>query len=112
MLPLRAALVRRARRPFATLLAGLASSVSAPAFTAPLPVNELVVPPGFHVDVLTDAVPAAREMAWSPRGILYVGTRDGRVHAFVMHEGRISARYVVASGLDMPVGVAYRDGAL
>ncbi|MDI9654562.1 sorbosone dehydrogenase family protein, partial [Burkholderia cenocepacia] len=46
------------------------------------------------------------------RGILYVGTRDGRVHAFVMHEGRISARYVVASGLDMPVGVAYRDGAL
>lgn len=112
MPPLRAASTRRAQHRLTALLAGLACLASAPVFAAPLPVSELVVPPGFHVEVLTDAVPAAREMAWSPRGILYVGTREGRVHAFVMQEGRISARYVIASGLDMPVGVAYRDGAL
>lgn len=112
MPPLRAASTRRAQHRFAALLAGLACLASALAFAAPLPVEQLVVPPGFHIEVLTDAVPTAREMAWSPRGILYVGTREGRVHAFVMHEGRISARYVIASGLDMPVGVAYRGGAL
>lgn len=74
MPPLRAASMRRAQHRFAALLAGLACLVSAPAFAAPLPVGELVVPPGFHVEVLADAVPTAREMAWSPRGILYVGT--------------------------------------
>ncbi|MBR8313799.1 sorbosone dehydrogenase family protein [Burkholderia dolosa] len=108
----RATLVRRVRPRIAGLLAGLACLASAPIDAEPLPVNELAVPAGFRVEVLTDAVPTAREMAWSPRGILYVGTREGRVHALVMREGRITARHVVASGLDMPVGVAYRDGAL
>ena len=96
----------------AGLLAGLVICLASATACAAPPVDELVVPPGFHVDVLTDAVPTAREMAWSPRDILYVGTQEGRVHAFVMHEGRIGAHYVIASGLDMPVGVAYRDGAL
>ncbi|WP_306715166.1 PQQ-dependent sugar dehydrogenase [Burkholderia dolosa] len=108
----RATLVRRVRPRIAGLLAGLACLASAPTDAEPRPVNELVAPAGFRVEVLTDAVPTAREMAWSPHGILYVGTREGRVHALVMREGRITARYVVASGLDMPVGVAYRDGAL
>ncbi len=103
---------RRAQHRLAGLLAGLVTCLAATAACAAPPVGELVVPPGFRVDVLTDAVPTAREMAWSPRGILYVGSREGRVHAFVMQEGRITARYVIASGLDMPVGVAYRDGAL
>ncbi|KVL93365.1 PQQ-dependent sugar dehydrogenase [Burkholderia stagnalis] len=112
MPPLRA-VARRAERRLAGLLAGVACLASATTFAAGrLPVDELVVPPGFSVSVLTDTVPAAREMAWSPRGILYVGSREGRVHALVMHEGQISAHYVIASGLDMPVGVAYRDGAL
>ncbi len=107
-----AALVCRAQHRLTGLLTGFAICLAATAACAAPPVGELVVPPGFHVTVLTDAVPTAREMAWSPRGILYVGSREGRVHAFVMREGRITARHVVASGLDMPVGVAYRDGAL
>lgn len=68
------------RRP-AAWLAALACSVAAASAAARLPVDELVVPPGFHVEVLTDAVPSAREMAWSPRGVLYVGTREGRMHS-------------------------------
>ncbi|RQS54340.1 sorbosone dehydrogenase family protein [Burkholderia sp. Bp8986] len=103
---------RRAQHRLAGLLTGLVTSFASAAACAAPPVDELVVPPGFHVDVLTNAVPTAREMAWSPRGILYVGSREGRVHAFVMQEGRITARHVIASGLDTPVGVAYRDGAL
>ncbi|MDR8926508.1 hypothetical protein FEP54_05249 [Burkholderia multivorans] len=102
----------RTPRRLPALLAALACLVAAASAAARLPVDELVVPPGFHVEVLTDAVPSAREMAWSPRGVLYVGTREGRVHAFTMQGGRIGAHYVIASGLDMPVGVAYRDGTL
>jgi hypothetical protein len=39
------------------------------------------LPPGFHIEVLSDDVPAAREMTLSPQGILYVGSMDSRVYA-------------------------------
>lgn len=91
----------------------LAASLAAPAcLAAAPPVDRLSVPPGFHVDVLAADVANAREMAWSPRGILYVGSTEGSVHALTLRDGRVVARHVVASGLEMPVGVAYRDGAL
>ncbi|ABO54000.1 PQQ-dependent sugar dehydrogenase (plasmid) [Burkholderia vietnamiensis] len=112
MPPFRAIPTHRTQPHLAGLLAGLVLCVASATACAAPPVRELVAPPGFRVELLTDAVPAAREMAWSPRGILYVGTREGRVHAFVMRDGRIVARHVVATGLDMPVGVAYRDGTL
>jgi glucose/arabinose dehydrogenase len=108
MSPIRTVLRRAIRA-----LAGIACLVVAMAAAArPLPIELLVLPPGFHVSVLTDAVPAAREMAWSPRGILYVGSMEGRVHALEIRDGQVRAHYVIASGLEMPVGVAYRDGAL
>ena len=105
-------MIRRAPRRLAGLLAGAACFAPATAPAEDLPIGQLTLPPGFHASVLSDAVPAAREMAWSPRGILYVGSREGRVHALVMRDGRVSAHHVIASGLDMPVGVAYRDGSL
>jgi glucose/arabinose dehydrogenase len=64
------------------------------------------------VGVLSDDVPAAREMALSPKGILYVGSMEGRVYALELRDGKALKRHVVASGLNMPVGVAWRDGAL
>ncbi|WP_323118536.1 PQQ-dependent sugar dehydrogenase [Burkholderia alba] len=79
---------------------------------AELPIERLSLPPGFHIAVLADDIPTAREMAWSPQGILYVGSTEGRVHALTLRNGRVSAHHVVASGLTMPVGVAYRDGTL
>ncbi|MCW0054075.1 sorbosone dehydrogenase family protein, partial [Burkholderia pseudomallei] len=93
-------------------MTGLVTCLAATAACAATPADKLVVPPGFHVDVLTDAVPTAREMAWSPRGILYVGSREGRVHAFVIQEGRITARYVIASGLARPPAPAVVTDAL
>lgn len=90
-----------------TALAALAT----PAHAA-LPVDEIKLPPGFHIDVLSDQVPAAREMALSPKGILYAGSFDGHVYALELRDGRATAVHVIASGLEMPVGVAWRDGAL
>jgi hypothetical protein len=92
-------------------LAALLLLVSGPALAA-LPVERIKLPPGFHLEVLTDAVPSAREMALSPKGILYAGSLDGHVYALELHDAHVTARHVIASGLDMPAGVAWHDGAL
>jgi glucose/arabinose dehydrogenase len=91
----------------AMLLAGQTlAAVAAP------PVERIKLPPGFHIEVLSDAVPSARAMALSPKGILYVGSFDGHVYALELQNGRVTARHVIASGLELPAGVAWRDGAL
>ncbi|WP_321905985.1 PQQ-dependent sugar dehydrogenase [Paraburkholderia tropica] len=84
----------------------------APLARAALPIERIQLPPGFHIEVLSDDVPAAREMTLSPQGILYVGSMDSRVYALELRDGRVVKRHVIASGLTMPVGVAWRDGAL
>jgi glucose/arabinose dehydrogenase len=80
--------------------------------TAALPVERIKLPPGFHIEVLSDDVPSARAMALSPKGILYIGSLDGRVYALQLQNGRVTGRHVIASGLESPAGVAWHDGAL
>lgn len=80
-----------------------------PALAAP-PLAHLTVPAGFHVAVYNDAVPNAREMALGAKGTLFVGSNDaGKVYA-LSDDGR-KVR-VIASGLELPVGVAFHDGDL
>ncbi len=98
------------------LLAGLLAMT--PAFAKArdaLPIEQLVLPPGFYVEVLSDQVPGARGMVLGPKGTLFVGSRgEGNVYAITLDPSRAYAAKVrtVASGLNMPVGVAMRDGAL
>jgi len=73
------------------------------------------LPPGFTIDLYTDHLPGARSLALSPAGVLYVGTRDeGVVYAVTGRAGGDKAERVItlARGLNMPNGVAWRDGAL
>ncbi|NVI03543.1 sorbosone dehydrogenase family protein [Paraburkholderia sp. JPY454] len=79
---------------------------------AALPIEKIKLPPGFHIEVLSDDVPSARAMTLSPKGILYVGSNDGHVYALELRNGRVTGRHMIASGLQMPTGVAWRDGAL
>lgn len=75
----------------------------------------LRVPPGFRIDTYAEDVPNARSMALGQRGTLFVGTRsDGRVFALRDSDGdqRADRRWTLASGLDMPNGIAFRDDAL
>jgi len=104
---LRAARVQALRAGAALLLAATALPV-----LAALPVERIKLPPGFHIEVLSDAVPSARAMALSPKGILYIGSLDGHVYALELQNGRVTARHVIASGLETPAGVAWRDGTL
>jgi glucose/arabinose dehydrogenase len=60
-------------------------------------------------------VPNARQMALGPPGVVFVGSRsEGKVHAVVDRDGdqRADEVHLVAKGLDMPSGLAFKDGAL
>ena len=70
------------------------------------------LPDGFVIEPFAD-VPNARQMAWGEQGTLFVGTRrDGRVFAVTDGDGRGERVREIASGLQMPSGVAFHDGAL
>ena len=82
---------------------------------AALPLHQIKLPQGFRIDVYASGLANARSMALSPNGTLFVGTReDGRLYAVIDRNKDQKADEVVtlASGLDMPNGVAVHDGAL
>ena len=70
------------------------------------------LPPGFKIAVWADGVPQARQMAWGDKGTLFVGTFDkGTVHAVSGPDGQKVVKPFI-TGLRMPTGVAFQDGAL
>lgn len=101
---------------FAGLLAACLAAAPVPAVARDaLPIERLSLPPGFHVEVLSDQVPGARGMVLGPRGTLFVGSRaQGNVYAITLDPSRAYAAKVrtVAAGLNMPIGVAMRNGTL
>ena len=89
-------------------------------FTGMLPspagaLSEITLPSGFRIAVYAGDVPGARQMAVGPAGVVFVGSRsEGKVYALVDRDGgnRADQVHVVASGLNSPSGIAFRDGAL
>jgi glucose/arabinose dehydrogenase len=83
-------------------------------YAASLPLNTIKLPAGFSIEVFAE-VPDARSMAISPSGVIYVGNKDkDKVYALKDIDGDFKAdkKWVVASGLNMPNGVAFSDGDL
>jgi len=77
--------------------------------------KKVTLPPGFKIQLYAEDVPNARSMTLSPNGILFVGTRKkGNVYAVIDNDQDQKADQVVtiASDLNMPNGVAFRDGHL
>ena len=90
------------------LLAALLSSAAVSGYAQNPPLERIQLPPGFRIEVLA-SVPNARSLAQGARGTLFVGSRSGgAVHA-VAPGGKVTK---IADGLNMPNGVAFRDGAL
>jgi glucose/arabinose dehydrogenase len=81
--------------------------------TAHAQLERIRLPPGFVISVFADNLPNARSMSPGARNTLFVSTRsEGKVYA-VQHDGLKATRvHTIASGLNMPNGVAFRDGAL
>jgi glucose/arabinose dehydrogenase len=79
-----------------------------------LPLDKIKLPSGFKIDVFAE-VTNARSLAISPSGIVFVGNRDeDKVYALQDTDGDFKAdkKWELASGLDQPNGVAFKDGDL
>lgn len=86
----------------------------APVLAAPQ-LDKLTLPKGFHIAVYSDQVPNAREIALGAKGTVFVGSNDaGKVYALTDSSGSGKADKVrtIATGLQLPVGVAFKDGDL
>lgn len=85
------------------------------AATSDLPLERIKLPEGFTISIYADDVENARAMALSPSGTLFVGSREeGKVYAIKDKDGDNFAetKYEIADNLDMPAGVAFKDGDL
>jgi len=83
--------------------------------TGPLPLDALTLPAGFSIQVYSAEVPNARSLALGPKGVVFVSNRtEDKVYALVdaNADHQVDRVQVVASGLDTPNGIAYKDGTL
>ncbi len=101
----------------AASIVAVSADGSAPAITEvskSLPLGSIKMADGFKIDVFAE-VDNARSLAISPSGVIYVGNRNGdKVYAVKDTDGDLKAdkKWTIASGLNMPNGVAFRDGDL
>ncbi|HAT8146480.1 TPA: sorbosone dehydrogenase family protein, partial [Legionella pneumophila] len=80
-----------------------------------LPLNLLKYPAGFTVSIYARPVVDAREMALGSKDIVFVGSRNaGKVYAVIPDKKNSHGTRVltIASGLNMPNGVAFHQGSL
>jgi glucose/arabinose dehydrogenase len=100
------------------ILASLAAAVVAvwsPQTPAPLPLERIKLPAGFSIAVFATGIPNAREMVLGDKGTLFVGSRSAKtVYAVIDrdHDQKADQVLTIASGLNDPSGVAFRNGSL
>ncbi|WP_298441449.1 PQQ-dependent sugar dehydrogenase [uncultured Ferrimonas sp.] len=97
------------------LPAALFSLLSATVAATPAAITQAQLPPGFQLTLYVDGVANARQMAWGDDGSLYVGSRrEGKIYRVVDRDqdGHPETVTVLAQDLNMPSGLASRDGAL
>lgn len=76
-----------------------------------LPLDKIKLPPGFYIEQWA-VVPNARGLALGKNGTVFAGSKDaGNVYA-ITDNGETRQVKILASGLNSPFGVAFRDGAL
>jgi glucose/arabinose dehydrogenase len=77
-------------------------------------IKSIKLPDRFHIDVFAKNLPGAHSLALGPDGIVFVGTRNDRVYALFdkNRDNKSDEVLTIATGLNSPNGVAYRDGSL
>ena len=76
-----------------------------------LPLDKIKLPAGFSIEVWAE-VPNARGLTLGEKGTVFAGsTSEGKVYAITETDGRRKVT-TLTSGLSLPLGVAFRDGAL
>lgn len=76
--------------------------------------NDIQLPAGFSISLYAGNVKGARSMARGTKGTIFVGTRKSSVYALAdeNNDGRADRQYTIATGLNMPNGIAFRNGSL
>ncbi|HEY8034210.1 MAG TPA: PQQ-dependent sugar dehydrogenase [Methylobacter sp.] len=86
------------------------------AFTQPNDIlKQLHVPAGFTLSIFADNLPNARSLALGDNGVIFVGTGTKNTVYAVQdnnNDGVADKHYVIASHLNSPNGVAYKNDAL
>lgn len=91
------------------------SRISIANATADVQLDQLTLPDGFQIDVWAADIPSARSLAISDKGIIFVGNRrENNVFAVIDEngDGKADYKYIIGEDLNMPNGVAYKDGDL
>ena len=99
--------------------ANMADSTLAPIAQPPspkapgeIPIAKIKLPPGFKAELWAHGINNARAMTWGDKGTLFVSSRvAGNVYAVVDKGGQREVK-VIAKGLNLPNGVAFKDGTL
>lgn len=96
------------------LLPGLLYCSTGSSGVSTVDLAKIKVPPGFKITLFADDVPDVRSLALGENGVVFAGSSNSDVYALQDSDGdgKAEKRYVIASDLDRPNGVAYRDGAL
>ena len=77
--------------------------------------DKIQLPNGFKIELYAEKVKNARSLSLSPKGTLFIGSmRKGNVYAIQDTNGdkKGDKIYTIAKGLNMPNGVAFKDGSL
>ncbi len=96
-------------------VAALLLSIAVTSNADDLPLDKIQLPDDFSIRIFADQVDNARQLARGEQGVIFVGTRNaGKVYAITDpdHDHVANHVYTIASGLQMPSGIAYRDGSL
>jgi protein-S-isoprenylcysteine O-methyltransferase Ste14 len=87
-----------------------------PALKAPgLSLDKITIPPGFRIELRSSGIEDGRATALGPKGVVIVGTRSGgEGFAVLDKDGDQKADEIItiARGINMPGGVACRNGAI
>ncbi|WP_345871133.1 PQQ-dependent sugar dehydrogenase [Shewanella algae] len=113
--PLHCAISLAAALSTAALLTATVSGSALAENSAPSVLKDIRLPQGFEIEVYLDNVANARQMALGSQGTLFIGSRgEGKVYAAIDTDadGRHDKVKVIASGLNMPSGLAFRDQTL
>lgn len=90
-------------------------SVSVPMKPVEREISEISLPEGFKISYFAKDIENARSLCRGDKGTIFVGTRKaGNVYALVDENNDYQAdkTITIATGLNMPNGVAFKDGAL
>ncbi|MGB0930091.1 MAG: PQQ-dependent sugar dehydrogenase [Chitinophagales bacterium] len=99
----------------ALFLAFANCSVSVPMKPVEREISEITLPEGFKISYFAKDIENARSLCRGDRGTIFVGTRKaGNVYALVDENNDYQADKIItlAKELNMPNGVAFKDGAL